>query len=595
MNKTRLMKRTIILLISLLGCIMIDAQVPQGFNYQAIARDGSGNPIINTSLQVKLAVMADSLGTNIYWEELFNSVTTNAFGLFTVIMGRGVRQATSTVATFSSINWKITPVFIRTQIYYLSAWKNMGSTRFWSVPFALVSNNAVTANGLAGALPYLNVSGNTTVMDSALFAVRNNKGQVIFAVYNEGVRIYVDDGLAKGTNKGGFAIGSFGTSKAPSQDFLRVTRDSTRVYVNQNAKGTKGGFAIGGFAGKGDPNNYLNLTPYNYFIGQNSGSNISTGIYNAFLGYEAGRDNTTGTSNIFIGYSAGTANKDGNSNLFIGTMSGKSNINGSNNVFLGNQSGTANTGGVQGWMGSNNILIGFGAGASNTTGGSNIFIGTYAGMLNDVGTLNIYIGDHSGENAKGVRNTFIGLNTGQQNSTGNDNIFIGTQSGQSSTSGDGNTVVGSLAGWQTGTGAGNTYMGYSSGASATNGNNNLFAGYQAGASTGSGSQNVYLGYSAGAWAAGSGNVFIGNQAGNSETASNRLYIDNYGNSSINALIYGEFDNHILNLNAKVNIRDGLHLVPLSSPPANPSQGDIYFNGTTKKLMVWDGTAWQACW
>ncbi len=35
--------------------------------------------------------------------------------------------------------------------------------------------------------------------------------------------------------KGGFAIGGYGSIKAPDEEYLRVTRDSTRVYVNESS------------------------------------------------------------------------------------------------------------------------------------------------------------------------------------------------------------------------------------------------------------------------------------------------------------------------------------------------------------------------
>jgi uncharacterized protein (TIGR02145 family) len=93
---------------------------------------------------------------------------------------------------------------------------------------------------------HLTVKGKTADMGEALFEVKNKNGQTVFAVYNEGVRIYVDNG-AKGT-KGGFAIGGFGTAKAPSQNYFVVSSDSIRAYIDPNpSKGTKGGFAIGGF------------------------------------------------------------------------------------------------------------------------------------------------------------------------------------------------------------------------------------------------------------------------------------------------------------------------------------------------------------
>ncbi len=93
--------------------------------------------------------------------------------------------------------------------------------------------------------------------------------------------------------------------KRPGKEYLRVTDDSTRINVNQVAKGQKGGFAIGGFdVAKGSSSDFLDLTPQNYFIGHQAGFQ-TTGLYNAFIGYKAGYSNQTGSFNTFIGYESG--------------------------------------------------------------------------------------------------------------------------------------------------------------------------------------------------------------------------------------------------------------------------------------------------
>jgi len=51
----------------------------------------------------------------------------------------------------------------------------------------------------------------------------------------------------------------------------------------------------------------------------------------------------------------------------------------------------------------------------------------------------------------------------------------------------------------------------------------------------------------------SGNIFIGYRAGRSNEGSNKLFIENSGVDSTQALIYGEFDNDLLVLNADVGI------------------------------------------
>ena len=45
----------------------------------------------------------------------------------------------------------------------------------------------------------------------------------------------------------------------------------------------------------------------------------------------------------------------------------------------------------------------------------------------------------------------------------------------------------------------------------------------------------------------------------------------------------------------LHIKDVLRLEPRSSAPSSPTQGDIYFDSSIKKLRVYDGTVWQNCW
>ncbi len=44
----------------------------------------------------------------------------------------------------------------------------------------------------------------------------------------------------------------------------------------------------------------------------------------------------------------------------------------------------------------------------------------------------------------------------------------------------------------------------------------------------------------------------------------------------------------------LHVNDVMRLEPRSSAPSNPSEGDMYMDGTTHKLMVYDGITWQAC-
>ncbi len=522
---------------------LLSSQVPQGFNYQAIARDGAGNPIINAPLPVRITIQSDSLGGTICWIEEHSSVTTNGFGLFTLILGKGVRQPGSTVATFNDIDWKVTPKFIKTEINY-NGWKNMGSSRLWSVPYSQISG------GLSGSLNKLTVKGDVVSTDSTLFEVKNNTGQTIFAVYPEGVRIFVDDGIAKGV-KGGFAIGGFGTAKAASQEYFRVTRDSTRVYMASPVKGVKGGFAIGGFSqGKSTIDNFMDLAPNNYFIGHLAGHLNTTGLYNSFIGYQSGFSNMTGSFNTLIGYNTGYSNVDGYNNVFLGNQAGYANTLGYNNVILGTSAGYSNIDGFS------NTFIGNSAGSSNTSGFFNIFIGEQAGISNTTASRNVFVGQLAGRyNTIGQFNVFLGQQTGEANTTGSFNLFAGRSAGSFNTTGQLNTFLGINAGGANTTGNENVNLGGESGKWNSTGSYNVNLGTGAGNGNVDGNYNVSIGYYAGvALRSGSSNIFIGPGAGGGLTnTSNKLFIANSSADANNALIYGEFDTRNLTINGNLGI------------------------------------------
>ena len=126
-------------------------------------------------------------------------------------------------------------------------------------------------------------------------------------------------------------------------------------------------------------------------------------------------------------------------------------------------------------------------------------------------------------------NLFIGNNQTGKKNTGNTNTFIGPHAGVENTSGNSNIFLGSDAGRAN-----------------TTGSNNIFIGKTAAFENTTGSENTYLGRRAGYHSNGSGNVFLGNEAGFGENGSNKLYIDN--TSTINPLIYGEFNNDLLKVN-----------------------------------------------
>ena len=231
------------------------SQIPQGFNYQAIARNSGDDVIPSYTFPLVTFDIQTSTGLVVY-EESFTSVTSNSFGLITLAVGTGTYNPT--YGQFSSINWK-QPLYLKTIIEYPgSTMTTMGISQIWAVPYSLV------AKDVTGPLANLGISATATSMnsDSSLFEVKNKTGQTVFAVYDHGVRAYV--GQNTKSKKGGFAVGGFGTDKAgESTKYMYIDKDSARIYLDTNplTKTQKGGFAIGGYdLTKGVVQNYLHVS-----------------------------------------------------------------------------------------------------------------------------------------------------------------------------------------------------------------------------------------------------------------------------------------------------------------------------------------------
>lgn len=348
-----------------------------------------------------------------------------------------------------------------------SDWINLSKGQVWSANsnYVLLSDSTARV-GIGTFTPNskLEVKADASFSTTdTLFAVKDKDGNIVFAVFPDGAKVYINE-TAKGS-VGGFAVSGRSPTKTIEEDYLKITpdssriwiredttkgsvggfavsgrsptkgivkdyfvstADSTRIYVNDSAlaKGTVGGFAVSGRSPtKAGANSFLSLSSKNYFIGHNSGLNNTIGDYNFFGGYNSGFANTTGSRNIFIGYESGYANQGdggpdkGSHNIFIGFQSGFNNVIGFNNIFLGNKTGYNNIGDETGDNpedGSFNTFIGYESGFENQIGGSNTFLGYQAGFSN-------YKGNH---------NTYLGRWSGAANTVGSYNVFVGTEAGR---------------------------------------------------------------------------------------------------------------------------------------------------------------------
>jgi hypothetical protein len=151
--------------------LCLNAQVPQGLNYQAIARQTDGTIIPAQAIGIRFSILDGGPSGTIVYQET-QQATTNNFGLFTLTIGNG----TIVTGTFNTIDWgtggsKHLKVEIAPQGG--TNYTIQGTTQFLSVPYALyaektklnagigisITGNTISGNYIAG--PGINITGNT--------------------------------------------------------------------------------------------------------------------------------------------------------------------------------------------------------------------------------------------------------------------------------------------------------------------------------------------------------------------------------------------------------------------------------------------------
>lgn len=134
-----LLQKFFLLLIAVTCTAEIMAQVPQGFNFQAVARNADGEVLKDTPLGVKISILKGTEeGTSVYSET--QTPTTNAAGMLQLVIGEGTSED-----DFSAINWSSDNYFVKLEIDPAGGteYETLGTTRLLSVPYALLAHNVI--------------------------------------------------------------------------------------------------------------------------------------------------------------------------------------------------------------------------------------------------------------------------------------------------------------------------------------------------------------------------------------------------------------------------------------------------------------------
>ena len=255
------MKKILLLLIIFgVNFLQVTGQNPSGFNYQAVIRSSNGEIIQNQSVGIRISILKGGVTGDAVYVETFSTVT-NSFGLVNLVIGTGNPKE----GVLSDVEWSSDSHFIKVEIDIQggSNYTEMGTTQLLSVPYAMHAKSASQFKGEPNGNP-----------DAPLFEIKNSKGEIVFAVYENSVKIFIDED-EDGKTVGGFAVSGRTTTKEV-QDLLTVAPGETRVYVDESSGKTVGGFAVSGRTTTKEVEDILHITTDNtqIYVGEGNGKTV---------------------------------------------------------------------------------------------------------------------------------------------------------------------------------------------------------------------------------------------------------------------------------------------------------------------------------
>ena len=293
------MKKTFLKIAALFAVVVATTTsvLAQGsFAYQAVIRDSKGDLVKDKDVNAKFSL--GEQGKNAVYVET-QKVKTNQYGNISVMVGSGAVES----GKFTDVPWNTMNVMMKVEIDVNGGtdFKPIGEIQLQPVPYAFYAASA-------GSL-----TNNNSGEKDPIFSVKDDNGELVFAVYNDGVKVFVDDTDPSKAMSTGFAVSGRRAAKdGETNDYFVVNGKGTQVYVDEDASGKaiSTGFAVSGRKAAKDGSGDLftvNSEGTQVFIDSDPSKAMSTGF--AVSGRRAAKD---GANEDYL-----TINTDKGTQVFI--------------------------------------------------------------------------------------------------------------------------------------------------------------------------------------------------------------------------------------------------------------------------------------
>ena len=146
------MKKSLVIpIIFILTITQAICQIPNAFNYQAVARDQGAQRMINQTISLEINIRDGSESGPVVYTERFTGVSTGELGLFTLKIGSGTPQNNT---NFENIAWTNGSKYMEVSMDPANglAFQSMGAFELLTVPYALNAKNAESVSIAIGEL-----------------------------------------------------------------------------------------------------------------------------------------------------------------------------------------------------------------------------------------------------------------------------------------------------------------------------------------------------------------------------------------------------------------------------------------------------------
>jgi uncharacterized protein (TIGR02145 family) len=172
-KKSTKMKRIVITFLAVITSVVLFAQAPNAFNYQGVARDLTGSPIVNKNIGLRISIIQGTISETEVYKEL-HLVSTNNTGLFNIQIGYG----TPVNDSIEMINWRNGPFYLKIEIDTEggSNYQLVGTNQLLSVPYALYAENSGDHVKLLPPTVVTNNASNLSLINVTLNGIVNGNG-----------------------------------------------------------------------------------------------------------------------------------------------------------------------------------------------------------------------------------------------------------------------------------------------------------------------------------------------------------------------------------------------------------------------------------